>query len=185
MNIICISGKARHGKDTVGGILQEQLQKEGKRTAHVAYGDLVKFVAKQYFDWDGNKDEQGRSLLQWIGTDIVRHENPNYWVEFVIGILDLFYGCWDTVIITDCRFPNEIELIKQHFEDRRRYADCRVFHFRVVRPNFDNGLTQEQKEHPSETALDDYPKIDCLIYNIGSLRDLKWEVMNTAWLHLL
>lgn len=185
MNIILISGKAQHGKDTVGEFLGKYFDDRHKSWIRVAYGDAVKFVAEKYFHWDGQKDEAGRHLLQWIGTDKIRHHNPNFWTDFVISMFDAFYNEWDNVIITDCRFPNEIDQIREHFLNKKKFSDARVLHFRVIRPNFDNGLTQEQKEHPSETALDSYPKVDCLIYNIGSLRDLKWEVMNTARLHLL
>ncbi len=33
------------------------------------YADLVKYVAKTFFEWNGEKDEYGRSLLQHIGTE--------------------------------------------------------------------------------------------------------------------
>lgn len=36
---------------------------------------------------------------------------------------------------------------------------------RVVRPGFDNGLTDEQKSHPSETELDEYP-FDYVVENV-------------------
>jgi len=43
---------------------------------------------------------------------------------------------------------------------------------RVIRPDFDNGLSETQKQHPSETALDNFD-FDHIIYNTGSLEDLK------------
>ena len=46
---------------------------------------------------------------------------------------------------------------------------------RVVRPNFASPLTQEQQNHPSETALDDY-QYDATIINGGTLEDLKEAV---------
>lgn len=36
------------------------------------FGDLVKYVCEKFFDWDGVKDESGRSLLQYVGTNKVR-----------------------------------------------------------------------------------------------------------------
>lgn len=185
MNIILISGKARHGKDTVGEMLGQYFDDHKKTWVRAAYGDAVKFVAKTYFHWDGQKDEAGRRLLQWVGTDKVRHENPDFWTDFVINLLDAFYNEWENVIITDCRFPNEIQKVKDHFLDKKRFSDARVLHFRVVRPDYDNGLTDEQKSHPSETALDTYTKIDRLLDNFGTLEDLRYEVQNTAWLYML
>ena len=43
----------------------------------------------------------------------------------------------------------------------------------IERPNFDNGLTEEQKNHPSEKDLDDYDKYDYRIINDGTLEELK------------
>jgi hypothetical protein len=55
---------------------------------------------------------------------------------------------------------------------------------RVVRPNFDNGLSDVQKQHPSETALDNF-EFDTVIYNNGSLDELKqtlYEYISTKGL---
>ena len=46
----------------------------------------------------------------------------------------------------------------------REYFD--VTTVRIVRPNFNNGLTEEQQNHESETALDDH-KFDYQIINNG------------------
>ena len=59
----------------------------------------------------------------------------------VFGLMSLcFFGC--TPIIKD-------HVIKL-------YEEFDVTTVRIERPNFDNGLTEEQKNHESETALDDY-----------------------------
>lgn len=180
MKIILISGKARHGKDTVGAFLGECFDEHEKSWIRCAYGDAVKFIAEKYFHWDGQKDEAGRFLLQWIGTDKVRHHNPDFWVDFVISVLDAFYNEWENVIITDCRFPNEIEKIKMHFEDKKNFSDAEVLHFRVIRNDFDNGLTEKQKEHSSETALDNYLGVNAIIMNDSDLCWLKDTVYRLA-----
>ena len=114
MNVICISGKAQNGKDTVAETIRDSLEEDGKRVLITHYGDLVKYIAKTYFDWDGEKDEQGRETLQFIGTDIVRTKRPTYWVDFIISILELFGNNWDYVLIPDCRFPDECEIGRAH-----------------------------------------------------------------------
>ena len=148
MKVICISGKAQHGKDTLANILKEELIKKEHKVLIAHFADLVKYICKTFFDWNGEKDDKGRTLLQYVGTDIVRTKYPNFWVEFIISILQLFNSEWDFVIIPDCRFPNEYELFKENGID--------VTLLRVERPNFINSLTQEQLNHPSETALDNY-----------------------------
>ena len=164
MKVICISGKARHGKDTTAGILKELLETNENKVLITHYGDLVKYVCRQFFGWDGNKDERGRTILQHVGTDVVRAKDPEYWVNFIVGILKLFDGEWDYVLIPDCRFPNELERIKE--------AGFDSTHIRIIRQNFISPLTPEQQAHPSETALD-HVNPDVNIVNDGTIDDLR------------
>lgn len=163
MKIITISGHARNGKDTVADILERKLKADGYKVLITHYADLVKYVCEKYFDWDRLKDERGRQLLQYVGTDVVRQQQPDFWVDFIKSILILFRNHWDIVIIPDARFVNEIDVLKREgFE---------VIHMRVNRPNFDNGLTEEQKKHPSETSLDNVTP-DYTIINDGGIAEL-------------
>lgn len=169
LKIYTISGKAQHGKDTFANILYEELTNKGHRVLLTHYADLLKFICKSLFNWDGQKDEKGRHILQYVGTDVVRKERPDYWVEFVIDMIDLFGENWDYVIIPDTRFPNEIDRLKGHYD--------KVEHIRVVRPNFTSTLTEEQLKHPSETALDDVLP-DLTIFNSDTVQELR-ELVKT------
>lgn len=151
INIILFSGKARHGKDSAAGILMEEFDKENLKSLKIGYGDLVKFIATKYMGWDGNKDEAGRHILQQVGTNKVRNIYPDFWVDFVIKLTNSLFSDYDNIIITDCRFPNEIEA--WYFPQDN--VELRVFPVRVIRENFESELTEEQKNHPSETALDE------------------------------
>jgi len=176
LKIINISGKAQHGKDSTALILKQKLEAKNKKVLIAHFADLVKYVSKQFFNWDGVKDEQGRTILQRIGTDIVRTQRPNYWVDFIKGILEMFQDEWDYVIIPDCRFENEIETFKQDGWDS--------IAVRVIRDDFKSSLTVEQLNHPSETALDDY-KFDWYIYNSGGMKKLEYEAdIFVEWLEL-
>ena len=171
MKVILISGKAQNGKDTVGSILRKQLMQDGNRVLMTHYADLLKYICRNYFDWDGQKDEKGRALLQYVGTDVVRKQNPTMWVDFISMILRYFRDSWDYVIIPDTRFKDEIStLIKDGFY---------TLHLRVERPNFKSNLTEEQLNHPSETELDDVVP-DYRIINDGNLDKLEAEVK--AWI---
>ena len=44
--------------------------------------------------------------------------------------------------------------------------------------DFDNGLTFEQKQNTSETALDDYVGYDYIIANTGTLEEYRDKVRN-------
>ena len=147
MKIILISGKAEAGKTTAANIIKYYLCGIGKRAAIVPYGQYVKDTAKMIFGWDGQKDENGRQLLQWWGTDVVRKKNENFWVNTVMRLAAVLDGEIDYLIIDDCRFPNEVELWKHEY-------GCLTL--RIERPGHENALNDEQRKHPSETALDDY-----------------------------
>lgn len=172
MKVICISGKAQHGKDSTAGFMKDFLEFEGKKVLIAHYGDLVKYVCKTFFDWDGKKDEAGRTILQRVGTDVIREQDEMYWVRFIKTILKFFPDEWDYVLIPDCRFPNEIEYLDLWGFD--------VTHLRVVRENLESPLTEEQQRHPSETALDEYGQ-DILLINRGDLADLQYAVKELTY----
>lgn len=163
MKVICISAKAQHGKDTSAIILKELYEAKGARVLITHFADLLKYICKAFFDWNGEKDDFGRTLLQQVGTNIVCAKQPDFWVDFIINILKFFDDSWDIVIIPDCRYINEIEKMRANFDTTL---------IRIVRPNFDNGLSIAQKQHPSETALDNF-EFDTVIYNNGSLNELR------------
>lgn len=162
--IITVSGEAGHGKDTVCNIMRERLTQIGKTNVRIAYADYLKHLAKVLYDWDGRKDNYGRTLLQNIGNN-VRQKNPDFWVSIVEQTVDAAIT-EQYVIIPDTRYPNEIEFWKNKGYD--------VVTVRVHRPNYDNGLTQKQKQHPSETALNGY-SYDYVINNT-SYTDLEEQV---------
>lgn len=173
VKVVMISGKAQHGKDTVARFLKTALEANGYSVLVTHYGDLVKYVCKTFFGWDGNKDEHGRTLLQHIGTDIIRKQDENYWVRFVGQMLTFFNGIWDYVLIPDCRFPNEVDYLKEIG------LQAEIIHVRVIRSGFISPLTKEQQSHLSEIALDAVAPDYC-IYNDGSLNDLRLKVIRFA-----
>lgn len=161
MKVICISGKAQHGKDTAAVMLKQKLESAGHRVLITHYGDLLKHICSSFFGWDGKKSSAGRYLLQHIGTDVIRAKRSNFWVDYLSDILHFFPEQWDYVLIADCRFPNEVETMKAEFD---------TIHIRIVR-RFGSPLSEEQQAHPSETALDDYTP-DYYVCNTGTLDDL-------------
>jgi len=172
VKIICISGKAQHGKDTCGEILKEYLERKGNRVLVTHYGDLLKYICKMFFAWDGQKDDLGRTLLQQVGTGIIRKAEPNYWINFIISVLNFFQNEWDFVLIPDTRFINEYENFCENGFDTTL--------LRVQRENFISPLSEEQQNHESETAFDDY-RFDYIISAVdGDIVELKEQVMKFA-----
>ncbi|MBD5589230.1 deoxynucleotide monophosphate kinase family protein [Clostridium botulinum] len=171
--IFILSGKARAGKNSTSEIMKKHLEYYGDKCLEIAYGDYLKFVTKQYLNWNGKKDRKGRQLLQYLGTEKVRKglNMPNYWVERVIDTIKIVGDEYKYIFITDARFPNEIKLIKQAFPNI-------VETIRVSRKDFISPLTEEQQKHISETALDDY-KFDHYIKSENGLDSLEKEILNT------
>ena len=162
MRVILISGSARFGKDSTAFMMKELLEKQKNKVLIIHYADNLKLFAKTYFGWSGQKDQKGRELLQWLGTDVVRKNYEDTWVDMIVALLKGIKTLYDYVIIPDVRFPNEIDKMCDNF-------NCITV--RVIRPDFDNGLTDEQKNHPSETALKDYP-MEYELINDGDLKKL-------------
>lgn len=171
MKVMAISGKAQHGKDTTANMLKKLMEQKGKTVLIFHYADLLKHICLSYFDWDGKKDDAGRRILQYVGTDVIRAKQPDYWVDFATGFLRLFPDEWDYVLIPDCRFPNEVDCLGQ--------AGFDMMHVRIVRPGFKSPLSSEQQMHPSETALD-HTVPDHWVYNDGTLGDLENTI--AAWI---
>lgn len=146
--VICISGKAGHGKNTLAEMLKLKFEKLGYRTIVIGYGDFLKFVCENYFGWDGKKDQKGRDMLQNIGTDIGRNNHDCVWIDMVKAFIKGFKSEFDIFIIPDCRFENEILEMKKEFD---------VTTIKVIRLGYENKeMTEEQKQHISETQLDNF-----------------------------
>lgn len=165
--IICISGQAESGKDTFANYIQLGLEDNNKKVLKVHYADLVKYICSNYLNWNGQKDESGRTLLQTFGTDIVRAHDKDYWVKFIANTLELTDKLihYDYIIIPDCRFPNELD----YWIDN----DYQVTWIQMLR-NIENHLTNKQKHHASEISLQGYSKITpVVIQNNSNMYDLE------------
>lgn len=153
--IIGLSGKARHGKDSAFEFINEVLTPLGYDVRRIGFADAVKTEATEQ-GWNGVKDEAGRSLLQRIGA-ARREENPNYWIDRTMEKIhaEFMHRTRNDgpilFVITDVRYPNEFENIMTEgglvWRIERRNP--------LTHGTFNNGLTEEQKAHPSETSLDD------------------------------
>ena len=136
-------------KQLLQKILKAKLEEQNQRVLLINYGDFIKFIAKEYYGWNGEKDESGRALLQRIGTELGRDKvGVNIWVDMTINTVQLSFNEYDYAIVADCRFPNEY--------DRWTEKNFEILKVNMLRPNHENKLTEEQRLHASEIALDDY-----------------------------
>lgn len=100
-----------------------------------------------------------RELLQKLGTEAMRNGlHTNVWVNALMADYKPIKLSQDNPsywLVTDTRFPNEAQAITERGG----------ILLRVERPGTSTG------DHPSETALDDYP-FEHVIMNDGDLNDL-------------
>lgn len=146
--VIMISGKAETGKTTFAELLVEKFKKSNEKALIVNFADYLKFICRQYLDWDGQKDEKGRGLLQYEGTDYVRARDVDFWTKSAYNFINIYEERFDHFLIADTRFKSEVEFFKQ--------KDMNPMLIRLHRPGHENSLTQEARGHASEIDLDDY-----------------------------
>ena len=171
MRIFIISGKARCGKDTTAKYIDEYFINKDKKVINLQYSFYLKEYAKRITGWDGSDETKPRELLQYLGTDYIRKEIDNlFFVKRMIEDIKVYSKYFDIITISDARFVEEIDELKKVFND--------VYAIKVVRPNFDNGLSEKEQKHATEIALDNYDKIDQVLLNDGTLEDLKNKIID-------
>ena len=168
MQVILIGGKARSGKDTLADFLTENLEKQGKKVCKIQVGQYIKYYAMKYFGWDGEEETKPRDLLIELGTEIIRKKiDPDFHIDMLIQDIKVLSYFYDTFVVSDIRFPVEIEKPKKEFDN--------VTTIKMIR-NSDE-LNDAQKSHVTETGLDSFNSFDYVIENEGSLEELKEKAM--------
>ena len=157
--IYLISGKARHGKDTFSGYLKEAYEKNNKKVIVTQLSKYIKYYAREMTGWDLSEETKPREFLQQLGTDVIRVnlDKNDLFINRMKDDIEIFSYFYDAIIISDVRFKAEIDGLRSSFPE--------LIAVNVFRPNFDNGLTEEQKKHKTEIDLDDYDKFDVKIIN--------------------
>ena len=170
MKVLLISGKAGHGKDTLAQLLKDKLELRGEKVLCPHFADLVKFYAKQYLGWNGEKDIAGRQMLQDIGNNSFRQFDPDYWARItaeLIKIMGDYFG-FTYAIVADTRYPNEIDVMKDYNSD---VITIRIIRYDGPREWNNPNLTDEQKQNEGEIALDHYA-FDYVVENCFGLEIL-------------
>lgn len=194
--LILVSGKMQSGKNTfadfVGNIIKKKTSvrydlfaQSLKDGVWKDFYELHTFIYQQYwklpkevrhqFEWMNIKRDDfyekktpyGRLLCQIYGTEIFRDRvDELYWVKTVEKRFN--EQTEDVCIVTDVRFPNEIEYFKT--------SGYNVITVRVNRDSKKDGTYNE--EHFSEKALDEYSEFDWNIDNSGTIEELEEKAMN-------
>ena len=148
--ILLLSGKAGSGKSFLGEALRnEYKEKYNKRAVCLAFADTLKMVARNVYGWDGQKDKEGRFLLQHLGTEVAQQNYKCCWVDALKAIMCGLTSEFDVFIITDARFPHEIDRLRETVVG----DSWSITTIRVDGPTI---LSGSASNHLGEVALDDY-----------------------------
>lgn len=167
--IFIISGKANAGKDTTAELINNYVKLKGLKVINTQISSYIKMYAKKITGWNGSEDSKPRSLLQELGTDVIRKQIDNdFFIKRIIGDIKVYSYYFDVITISDARLPEELESIKNNFSN--------VYRVNVLRPNFENNLKSSEKKHLTEVALDGYNNYEYVIENDGTFEDLNKKI---------
>jgi phosphomevalonate kinase len=158
--VIGLVAKAGSGKDTVFNIIKTLLPH--RRVVRLAFGDEVKAEVAERHEVsveaiEDNK-EAYRNLLQKWGTEYRRKQEEKYWIKKIKTQLDILRVDSDIVVITDVRFLNEADFIRDN---------CKGV---IIKITGDKARVLDSS-HTSEMEMQ-YIKPDWLLPNTGSLQQL-------------
>ena len=153
--IFLISGKARSGKGEISAII-ENYYKE-KKCITISFAYYLKDYIKRITNWDGSENTKPRDFLQQLGIELIKNKIDNkLLINRILQDIEVFSYFYDIIIISDARLIDEIETIKEKYKNSI-----------VIRVNRDedNDLTNIQKNHITETNLDNYNNFDYIVSN--------------------
>ena len=182
---IAITGKANSGKNTVGKLLVQGLVASKRtmgRSKFIAFADPLKEIARITFPEIPRKWLYGsskfraqvipgafkegvpltvRQLLIDLGNEYGRRYQPDRWIRtFDHRVKKL--GGYDMIVVTDCRFRNEFDHLKQQG----------YYQIRLVR---DSQLKINDISETNQDGIQD-SEFDYVLHNNGTLDALKEEV---------
>lgn len=195
-NIIAINGTIGSGKDTFStefinaGYTRMSFATTLKDAVSVIFGwdrimleghtdeaRVIRETTDEYWSHKLQRKVTPRWVLQNLGTDVLRkHFDDNIWVYSLENKMRSIDG---NIIVTDCRFPNELKMLRENnatvIEIRRNrpewYVDAVTYNVRKTE------MPESLKEiHSSEWAWIGINKPDYIVENDGSIEKL----LNTA-----
>lgn len=171
--IVAFAGRKQSGKTTCSEALKAVFNENAKNdSAAKIYNfadplknsiciDILGLSYDQCYGTDDNKNEltnnywegkqlTAREVMQFVGTDVFRKMQTNVWVDATLNQINKEKP--ELAIIADCRFPNEVEAVK----------NAGGIVIKLMRNPFNS-------DHDSEIALDpdkfDQKKFDFVVFN--------------------
>ena len=133
---IMLTGSAGVGKSALATVLSRKIDPDGRdRICVVSFADALKDQVREMLNMNqgrvgfpfGRKvpDHRGeglsvewrnmlRPIWQWYGTEWMRSQSPDYWVDLLEETCGMYLKAHWPVIVTDCRFLNEMSWGKEN-----------------------------------------------------------------------
>lgn len=169
MKLYLICGKARAGKDTFAKLIKQEEEKDNNKVCILKLTAPLYSWAEDYFNYDKEKNEKPRELLQALGYDILqlKLKKKDFLLDYLITTIEVLDNYYDIGLITDGRLVHEIEVLKE------KYPNIKTI---LLTNKQDNKLTNKEKNHQTEIDLDDYKDFDYIVEN-KDMESLKLEAL--------
>ena len=191
MKVIGLSAKAGGGKDTAGDLIRGSLESKGYTTTQISFANPLKDICTMLFGWDRNRLQTDiefkessllddgtpdpacemlgmsrRVVMQRLGTEAMRQGlHSDIWViAMKLAIKRGDYDAYDYGLLTDCRFINELQFVR----------DLDGTLIRIDRAGEQSTLT-EHTEHASELEWQKWTDWDATVINEGIVPDSPLE----------
>ena len=190
MKIIALSGKAESGKNFYADLLKKYIESSfNEKVCLIAFADVLKHTARTYFGWNGRKDDEGRTLLQKVGTELREKNNPDIWTNITCDLIKFMSSEYEWFIVTDVRFVRELLTLKMRFpqvypvriERYNVYVDDTITNLCDTIKPYTNHLTEKQRNHSSEIELDNYKGWYEIIYNYTNATSINHPTGNSMY----
>ena len=171
--IILIGGKARSGKSTLANNIGNILSKNGSKVIYSQYTKYLKQYIEEITGESISETNKPRELLQKLSSDLIKDKlgKTNFFIDRQLEDIAIYSYFADYIIISDVRFPKEIDIVKEKFNN--------VISIGVKRYNYDTDLSIAQQNDVTEISLDDYDKFDYVVdnYDDTNLYDKAIEII--------
>lgn len=197
--VIMLSGKSSSGKDEFFKMANEKFKSQYER---LAFADSLKMIAKNLFNWNGEKDGQGRDLLIKIGgilrSDTIYPSDKGYiFKDIPFRKYYNDYAVYNKLLLSEIieellknftpnkQFFSQIvnnkimntdsSIIITDWRFQSEYLNLSLYYNPItVRINRDD---VKKINDNSEKNLDNWDKFDYTIENNGSLEDYHLKII--------
>lgn len=181
MKVIGFTAKVGGGKDTAGLLITQALEEKGYRVTKLSFAKYLKDICTMMFGWDrvrlehdfdykeGDTLDDGspdpaceaigmtrRVAMQLLGTEAMRNGlHSDIWIiALKLAIQRGEYNDYDYGLLTDCRFINELQFVR----------DLDGTLIRLEREGEQSTLT-DQTQHQSELEWESWTDWDATVIN--------------------